>query len=351
MTYKVLLYILGLISFYSCSGTRPSITALCEIDEKGDCILKWELFPERDNVSIEIYASDNDSVFPSTPIVTTLANNYITVINKGDSLGYKYFRLKVDNVTSGVISNRFYNMDSVQNFRDMGGYRTVDGRQVRWGKLFRSGDFSRLTKQDKLTLDGLKLKTIIDFRPMSIANRRPDRLVVDNYYYLPVTERSYDKISDRIINGQFYRGDAVIYTQDLYKDIVENYSYIYADFFNKLCNEKNYPVAFHCFLGKDQTGIAAYFLLRALNVSSEIAEDDYRYSNIGIKKAKLINDVDELSESGQEALTMITRTDPTFLRYAISCIRSKYGSIDEYMTNELGLTPIKREKLQSLLLY
>ena len=40
-----------------------------------------------------------------------------------------------------------------RNFRDLGGYRTMDGRTVKWGVLFRSGSMHGLTQADYTALE------------------------------------------------------------------------------------------------------------------------------------------------------------------------------------------------------
>ena len=44
--------------------------------------------------------------------------------------------------------DRCLNLAGASNFRDLGGYRTVDGQQVRWRTLFRSDHLAGLTPQD-----------------------------------------------------------------------------------------------------------------------------------------------------------------------------------------------------------
>src|SRR4030095_9549884 len=43
------------------------------------------------------------------------------------------------------------------NLRDLGGYRTADGRSVKWGLLYRSGGLSRLTDADLEKLHARKI--------------------------------------------------------------------------------------------------------------------------------------------------------------------------------------------------
>ena len=48
-----------------------------------------------------------------------------------------------------TVAQRNVPLQGAINFRDLGGYATNDGRRVRWGRLFRSGHLSNLTKKDK----------------------------------------------------------------------------------------------------------------------------------------------------------------------------------------------------------
>lgn len=43
---------------------------------------------------------------------------------------------------------RLLDIDGSVNFRELGGYTTKDGRTIKWQKLLRSGDLSRLTAKD-----------------------------------------------------------------------------------------------------------------------------------------------------------------------------------------------------------
>lgn len=352
MRFAILTCAIGLVSFSGCNQ-QPSISVFCEQDVKeGNYILKWEMYPEKDNEPLAIFVSDNDSVFPSSPSITVKSNDYISVIK--DTMGActrKYFRIKVGGILSDVISNRFFDLDSVQNFRDIGGYHTSDNHRIRWGKIYRSGSFSLMDSRDSAELKKLGVKTIFDIRAANVTPKYFDTRIGINSVRLPISNSSYTFIAQKVIEGRFLRGDAIIYTQDMYKDIIDNYADQYACLFEYLCDENNYPLVYHCYLGKDQTGLATFFLLKALDVPMDVIEDDYMASAVGIDRSKMIKSVDDLSESQQEAFTMLTKTDLAYLKYAISCMRNKAGSVEEYMLKELRLTPEKRDKLRKILLY
>lgn len=353
MNFKIpFLSIITIILFYNCTP-KSTITVFCEKDSKDNYVIKWEIFPEIDNTPVEIFVSDNDSVFPSVPYMVANSNDYIAVIeNKTDSLlKRKYFRLRVGAINSDVVSNRYFEMDSIQNFRDVGGYVNNDNKQVRWGKIYRSGSFTKLTAHDSMELNSLGIKTIIDLRSNDVRKHNHDRYSTAKHIRIPIALNGYSSISRQIMDDRFLRGDAIIHAQDTYRDMVNNFASEYAAFFDYLCDEANYPIAFHCYLGKDQSGLATYFLLKILDVPLETIEDDYMVSSWGIDRSKLIKGADSLSESKQEALTMLTKTDIAYLRYGISCIREKSGSVDEYLLQELKITPDKKQKLKNILLH
>src|SRR5712664_4635735 len=59
---------------------------------------------------------------------------------------------------------RHFNLAGASNFRDLGGYRTRDGRAVRWRQIFRSNHLGHLTEADIEVLRPLGLKSAFDFR-------------------------------------------------------------------------------------------------------------------------------------------------------------------------------------------
>ncbi len=56
------------------------------------------------------------------------------------------------------------NMKTIKNFRDCGGYITTDGRQMRTGRVYRSGTLDDARPNDLRTLQTFGLKTIVDLR-------------------------------------------------------------------------------------------------------------------------------------------------------------------------------------------
>jgi len=75
----------------------------------------------------------------------------------------------------GVLVDRGLPLEGGNNFRDLGGYQTAQGRQVVWGTLFRSGSMSGLTDADYALLGTLGIRVISDLRSTNERQREPTR--------------------------------------------------------------------------------------------------------------------------------------------------------------------------------
>jgi len=72
---------------------------------------------------------------------------------------------------------RHVSLDGQSNFRDIGGYKTVGGKTVRWGQIYRSGELPRLSDKDVAELEKLGIATTVNFLTEDeIEARGKDRL-------------------------------------------------------------------------------------------------------------------------------------------------------------------------------
>jgi protein-tyrosine phosphatase len=76
-------------------------------------------------------------------------------------------------------AHRLLNFEGISNFRDLGGYATADGQQVKWGVLYRAATLAESSKGDLLGLEQLKLAALIDFRSTAEKEEEPNHLKSD----------------------------------------------------------------------------------------------------------------------------------------------------------------------------
>jgi protein-tyrosine phosphatase len=121
--------------------------------------------------------------------------------------------------------------------------------------------------------------------------------------------------------------------------------------FDILLDENNYPLVFFCSLGKDRTAIAAALILAALEFDRETILNDYLLSNDLIDYYSLVKNIGSFTPQVEETIMALYGSNREYLTYALDRIEKDYGSIPNYLEEELKLTGKKREKLKEILLY
>ena len=242
-----------------------------------------------------------------------------------------------------VISERLLPMSGGFNFRDLGGIRTSEGKQVRWGRLFRADGLSRLHPEDLAYLSSVPITTIVDFRTEHEAKRSPDKLPdsVQKYMSMPVIPGRLSPGPER--EALFARGVDDTFMEDVGRAFVEDETIIatYKEFFQLLLEEPSLPLLFHCSAGKDRTGYAAALILFSLGVDKETIMQDYMAS-----AGYLAGKYDDLLIQFPERAVLFT-VKPNYLQASFEAMEKKSGSINIYLTEVLG---IDQERMREIYL-
>lgn len=332
--------------------SSAKITSVVEKNNEGNFLLKWEVNPYQEG-KIDIYSSLSDSSIESfTAVKSTKIEEQVALLNPMGSGLREFFILRAGSAYSGIVSNRMISMNSIKNFRDLGGYFTSDNSQMKWGMIYRSGNLTDATLYDQERIRRLGIKTVIDFRSEKSMKTHP--LFLHPFIRkisLPITPMDAAKLDEAMKNENFNRSDAIKYVQESYVGIVENYKKEFAELFNVLTNEANYPLLLSGSLGKDRVGLVSYFILYTLGIPENIIEDDYLLSNSTIDISKVVDEGKDMPEYMQEAVTALLSVNKAYINYAMEHIKQKYGSIDKYLEKELKVTSGKRALLKKYLLY
>lgn len=336
----------------SCSSSA-SIYSLCEKDKQGNYVVKWEVSPDPQKGQVEIFSAFDDKNLENTtaPLLVANVEDRVATFPSSQKKLREFFQLKANNSYSGIITNRYIDFDVVQNFRDLGGYFNEQDKQMRWGKLYRSGNLFGITRADMDKLKDLGIRTVVDLRNEKESRAFPDGYLGSTHFQIPIDTLNTFELQEKIATGTFHKEDVVAYIQDAYLYILENKTKELKEIFDILLDERNYPILIHDNLGKDRMGIVAYLILKALDVSTEDATADYMLSNDYIDLDDYSKMMSEMPESIQEAMTAIVRADEDYIDYAFSEITKKYGTIDSYLEKVLGLDSAKRLKLRKIMNY
>ena len=129
----------------------------------------------------------------------------------------------------------------------------------------------------------------------------------------------------------------------------------YKQFFDILLDQEEGAILWHCSEGKDRTGLASLLILHALGVPPETIMEDYLATNIFARKKlrRVAHDFEHLHllKKGDEALLAFLTAEPGYLNAACEAAEEKYGSLDAYLEEGLGITPEKRARLAEKYLF
>lgn len=245
------------------------------------------------------------------------------------------------------------------NFRDLGGYPTVEGSYVKWGVLYRSDKLCKLTKRGLKVLVKLGLWRIIDLRADFECENEPDRLPENTgiqLIALPIVDTNSTLTKDttqKIVARQFNGIDPDVLFIDAYTQFVTTFTPQYQTFFQIVLAAEGKPILFHCRAGKDRTGFAAALLLRILGVPEQTVLQDYLLTQGYIQRSLTWLYVFVRLTRGKKAMQIVqqlTGVKPEFLQAAFDTIDAKYGSFDIYVHEGLGLSERDVETLRANLL-
>jgi protein-tyrosine phosphatase len=324
---------------------------------------------------VKVYASSSADRIDTRDPVAVIRKSPAEVSVPGTS-GRVYFHLKPEDGPTRVVAIRRLPLDGAGNFRDLGGYRTKDGKYVRWGRLYRSDHLVGLTEKDYEYLRGLGIKMVCDLRTDFERKRSPTAWQGEAPEFLiaPVGDDSTISASLATLKHAFETGgDPAESLSRLkagngngsasggapgYTDMLFAYRDRYARVLHRLANS-NDPALTHCSGGADRTGIYAALLLEALGVPRDTIVEDYlltrRYSldekNMGATARHM-----------QSMLGLDRTPDASFVRLLASgmssdrietmfrAIDAKYGSFDVFLKDGLQVSQADVERLRQRLL-
>ena len=218
----------------------------------------------------QVYLSDEKHFVNAEKYLTTETS--LTIDNIIPNREY-YWKVKVtDNGGAQKFSNvytftptayvRTMDISGVQNMRDLGGLTTTDGKTIKYGIIYRSAHFDAITEKGKEQIKRLGVKTDIDLRgessTVSPLGDNVQRLNYNAPYYVDETDKSSGIQCG--LNG------AESYVKEFVKE------------FKACADPDNYPIGFHCSLGRDRTGTLAAMLYAVSGVSRYDIVKEYELS-------------------------------------------------------------------------
>jgi protein-tyrosine phosphatase len=272
-----------------------------------------------------------------------------------------YFELDPAKGGSLVIADRSLHLTSAPNFRDVGGYRTSDGKWVRMGLLYRADSLDTLTDADVATVEAMGVKLVCDLRTDGERSSKPDRDIpgaTNEQIDITAEDQLTATITAAVTSGDraeqerlFGNGKAEQLLIDGGRTFVSGATPLasYKVLFERIEDPANLPTILHCTGGKDRTGWAAAAILTALGVPRATVTQDYLLSNDYLK-AK--NDKTLLQTSAlidRSLIEPLITVRKEYLDASFGEIAAKFRTFGRYLA-AIGVTQADRQQLREELL-
>jgi len=295
------------------------------------------------------------------PILSAIGSTSIEVANL-DAARRHYFIVRARDADGNTEANcveqtdRVVRLSGQPNFRDLGGYVNMDGAQVKWGMVYRSGDLSNLTEDDLAKINALGLARVLDLRKDWEVSSQPDRLYRGNeakYDFLPFANPgNTDGITDWLaVDPRVFGG------HDNYVNLVRSNTMFIRHAFERFADAAHYPVLEHCTAGKDRAGTLAALLLMLLNVPKETVIQDYVLTAEITDVEALILRWENLLKTGTRVPPGVTLEDwmPVLgcpvetIERLIDWVDREHGGIGGFLTS-IGVPPGQQAAVRRILL-
>jgi protein-tyrosine phosphatase len=242
-----------------------------------------------------------------------------------------------------VTFDRVIELEGAVNFRDLGGYATLDGQRTRWRVLFRADGLGELTEPDLDVLRQLGVRTVVDLRSGDEVEQ--SRFDVEAH---PVTFHHFPFIKSLPQPDEFAQAPGFLGTQ--YTEMLDLATSQIVAALTALAAPEARPAVFHCTAGKDRTGLLSALVLSLLGVPEETVVADYALSGAAMarlrEKLKLKYPDGKLFIDDSDA---IFSADPAHMIALFAHLRRRYGTVADYAT-EVGVPAEVVERLREALL-
>lgn len=255
--------------------------------------------------------------------------------------------------------DRLIEFDRVLNFRDFGGWDTMDGAKISRGKLYRSAAFSEASDGDLARLNDMDVRFLVDLRRPEERRHEPNRWTSESCRVF-VNDEGAEGVAlpphlAALMQSDLSPASTRAYMMSLYREIPFDPRLIslYRDWFAQV--QQGGTGVIHCAAGKDRTGIACALTLLALGVDEESVFADYEFTNVAVDLEKRMPKIQARMEErlsrklDSEALRPMLGVEADYLRTALGAIEQRHGSALNYINDVLGVNPAARGMLRQQL--
>ncbi len=255
------------------------------------------------------------------------------------------------------MQDRVKTFENIRNFRDFGGYQGAGGRSIRTGALFRSAQFGEASESDLAALAVYNIKVQADLRRPDERERHGHRWPVNGVQVIAsdkgeATQAPHVRfLTEVAVDAPKAHGWMVDYYRAApYK---EQHIETFSAWFKAIAElAPDEAAVVNCAAGKDRTGILCALTHHVLGVDREAIFADYELTNQAAdvasrlpEMARLFND--HIGKDYDHAVYHpFVGVDIGFLEAALASIEGESGTLDDYLSDTLGVGAAEIEQLR-----
>ena len=258
------------------------------------------------------------------------------------------------------LKNQLIGLTSAHNARQLGGYQ-IGNQRIKDNLLIRTAKISELSKEDSTLLcDKYKVQCIYDFRGKDESLSAPD-VIPGEARYLSLSlsfTGEESQVDTKFESEQQMIGMLLQYAEHpsvqamctgMY-DIIffeESSQEVYRQFFADLLTiepEKG-AVLWHCTQGKDRAGGASAMLLAALGANRELIMADFILSKDYYDP--MASQIKTETDMQKTVINTLISANPEIFEATLDKVDAKYGSLRNYLTECIGVTPEMMDVLRN----
>lgn len=348
--------------------TAAIVSAAVEKEFGSDAFkLLWQTEPAGAPVRVEV-SSDPDFKSGEGSQVGEFTDRQDTVWTVENAAQRNYFMFIPENGEPVKAAVRLLPLEGGRNFRDMGGYKTTDGKYVKWGHVFRSGVMNELTDADYDYLKQLGIRTVCDYRTAEERENEPTdwRAGAIDYKFFPDPAEEHNPADNpmfaALMDPDSSPEDVRMGMAEGYVGIAYDQAPAYTAMFDELA-KGNIPLAFNCSAGKDRAGTSAALILTALGVPRDVVVHDYSLSDdyVDYMEAFMNEDARKEAEEGdspyaflfqlpEEKVAPLLASHPEYIEATFAALEAEHGSVMAFIQTELDVTDDELASIRAQLL-
>lgn len=216
------------------------------------------------------------------------------------------------------------------NVRDLGGHRTTDGTETRYGAVVRADSIRQLTDVGWAAAVDYGVRAVVDLRMDWELEADPPAELPVEVVHVPFFANDEEAFAE-VETVASAAPDYAVATREVYLVFLERFRENVGEAIAAVARAPEGCVVVHCVGGKDRTGLVTALLLHLAGVDREQIATDYATSE---ERLRPRHDqwLDEAgTEAERERIRRIAATPAASMVGVLAELERRYGSVEGYL--------------------